>query len=82
LVAITTGIVAGLIAEYFAIEAYVAWYMEYHNVAVRGELGEDLGFGIVGFAISAITFLTVFFTFAIVVWRKMRRVSSKKQSHA
>ncbi len=82
LVAGTVGLTAGAIAEHFAAEVYVAWYMNAYGIATRVELGEDLGFGVLGLAISAIAFLAAFLVVTVLVWKKMQSVSNKTPTHA
>jgi len=55
--------------EFAAVEAYVAWYMNYYDIPVRAELSEDYGFGMLGFLVSLISIAVGFPLGAYLGWK-------------
>lgn len=60
-VALTVAVLLVAVVAYVASEIAVVWYMWDHNIPVRAELSEDMGFGMLGFLVTSVSALTVFF---------------------
>lgn len=55
--------------ECAAAEAYVAWYMNHYDIAIRAELSDDYGFGMLGFLISLTSIAVGFPLGAYLGWK-------------
>src|SRR5262249_22106553 len=68
-VTLAVALVAGGVAEEIAVAVFVRWYMHAHNVAVRADLAEDYGFGMFGFVVSAVVFITFAVLGGVLAWK-------------
>jgi hypothetical protein len=74
LVALTLAAVLFVAVLFLAVEATVAWYLQYYAIASRLELSEDYGFGMLVFFVQCATAVVALPLAMFAGWRLSARI--------